>query len=200
MKQITPFPGGPEGHRKTLRAQFLIQMHQLVPWATLCALIEPYCREGLKKQPAVGLERMLRIVLLKQWFSLSDGAVEEALHDSVAMREFVGLDLNRDSVPDQNAIWRFRLVLEHGGLERQLFAAVSQHLKAAGLKLSIGTLVEANLISEPNWIQRKDLLRNPRRFPLAIELSSVPESHATPASVVTWPRSAPSGPPEPGAL
>jgi IS5 family transposase len=52
-------------------------------------------------RPPVGVERMLRIYLLQQWFSLSDPAVEEALYDSPAMRGFVGIDLDRDPVPDE---------------------------------------------------------------------------------------------------
>jgi IS5 family transposase len=90
---------------------------------------------------------MLRIYYLQQWFNLSDTAAEEALYDSVAMREFVDIDLGREPVPDQNTIWRFRLLLEHRGLVRQLFAAVSQQLKAAGLKLSVGSIVDASIIS-----------------------------------------------------
>jgi IS5 family transposase len=167
MKQLTSYPIGSETRRRTTRrAQFLLQMHQIVPWATLCTLIEPHCRAGLKNPPAMGVERMLRIYLLKQWFSLSDAAVEEALYDSVAMREFVGLDLNRESVPDQNALWRFRLLLEHRGLGRQLYAAVSQHLRAAGFEISMGTLVEASIRSASHWIERKDLPRDRRQHPL----------------------------------
>jgi len=110
----------------------------------------------LTRQPAVGIERMLRIYHLQQWFNLSDAAAEEALYDSVAMREFVGIDLGREPVPDHNTIWRFRLLLEHRGLGRQLFAAVSQQLRAAGLKLSLGTIVDASIISAPSWIQMKE--------------------------------------------
>lgn len=161
MKQTTLVSTGFERHRKTThRAQFLVQMHQVVPWVALCALIEPHCREGLKSPSSVGLEKMLRIYLLQQWFNLSDAAAEEALYDSVAMREFVGIDLGREPAPDQTTIWRFRLLLEHRGLGRQLFIAVSQHLKAAGLKLSTGTIVDASIISAPSWIQRCDPSRD----------------------------------------
>jgi len=41
----------------------------------------------------VGVERMLRIYFLQQWFNLSDPAVEEALYDSAVMRQFVGIAL-----------------------------------------------------------------------------------------------------------
>ena len=164
MKQTTLVSTGFERRRKTThRAQFLMQMHQVVPWRSLCALIEPHCREGLMRPPAVGLERMLRIYYLQQWFNLSDSAVEEALYDSVAMREFVDIDLGREPVPDQNTIWRFRLLLEHRGLGRPLFAAVSQQLRAAGLRLSVGTIVDASIISAPSWIQMKERPRELQR-------------------------------------
>ncbi len=149
----------------------------------LCALIEPYCRAGLKEPLPLGVKRMLRIILLKQWFSLSDTAVEEALYDSEAMREFVGIDVSRDAIPDQNTIWRFRLVLDHGELERRLFAAASQHLKHAGCKISMGTLVQASLFSEPHWMERKNLPHDPRCLTPALEPSVVLKSRATPAAV-----------------
>jgi transposase, IS5 family len=166
MKQKTLVSTGFDRHRKTThRAQFLVQMHQVVPWTRLCALIEPHCREGLTRPPALGIERMLRIYYLQQWFNLPDAAAEEALYDSVAMREFVGIDLCREPVPDQNTVWRFRLLLEHRGLGPQLFAAVSQQLRAAGLKLSVGTIVDASVISAPSWMQMKERPRDRQRHP-----------------------------------
>jgi IS5 family transposase len=157
MKQITPAASmGFERHRKsTHRAQFLAQMHQVVPWATLCAVIEPHCRQGLTRPSAVRLEQMLRIYCLQHWFSLPDAAAEHALYDSVAMREFVAIDLGREPVPDVNTIRRFRLLLVHHGLGRQILAAVSQPLRAAGLKLSIGTIVDPRIVSAPRWTRMK---------------------------------------------
>jgi IS5 family transposase len=179
MTQKTMVSTDFERYRKTThRAQFLVQMHQVVPWAVLCELIEPHCREGLKSPPSMGVEKMLRVYFLQQWFNLSDVAAEEALYDSVAMREFVGIDLGSEAAPDQTAIWRFRLLLEHRGVGRQLFTAVGQHLRAAGLKLSMGTIVDASIISAPSWIQRKDLAREPQRHqPLPIEPRAMPKSH-----------------------
>ena len=74
--------------KKTRRALFLDEMEQVVPWGKLCSLIEPYYpKAGNGRQP-VGMERMLRIYFLQQWFNLSDPAVEEALYDSLVMRAF----------------------------------------------------------------------------------------------------------------
>src|SRR5271165_3889907 len=84
--------------KKTRRALFLEEMEQVVPWAELCALIEPFYPKAGNGRPPVGVERMLRIYFLQQWFNLSDPAVEEALYDSAVMRGFVGIDLGQEAI------------------------------------------------------------------------------------------------------
>ncbi len=78
--------------KKTKRALFLEEMEQVVPWGELCGLIEPYYPKAGNGRPPVGVERMLRIYFLQQWFNLSDPGVEEALYDSVVLRQFAGVD------------------------------------------------------------------------------------------------------------
>ena len=72
-------------------------------------------------RPPVGVERMLRIYFLQQWFNLSDPAVEEALYDSARMRQFVGIDLGAEPVPDETTVCKFRHLLEEHGLGEQMF-------------------------------------------------------------------------------
>ena len=100
----------------------------VVPWSDLCALIEPfYPKPGNGRRP-IGLERMLRIYFLQQWFNLSDPGAEEALYDSITMRRFAGIDLGREPVPDETTICNFRHMLERHDLGRRLFEAVHEHL------------------------------------------------------------------------
>ncbi|EQD74111.1 transposase IS4 family protein [mine drainage metagenome] len=143
---------GFEQYRKaTRRDVFLAEMDQVVPWAALCAVIRQHYPKdpaaGAGGRRAVGLERMLRIHFLQQWYALSDPAVEEALYDSAAMRRFVGIDLGREGAPDETTVCKFRHLLEKHGLAEQLFAAVSEHLKRHGMKLSQGTIVDATIIA-----------------------------------------------------
>src|ERR1039458_9419551 len=101
-KQETFAEAGFEKYRKpTRREEFLAQMNTVMPWEKLNALIEPAypAGDGAGRPPA-GLERMLRIHFLQHWFNLSDPAVEEALYDSRARREFVGIDLGRAPARD----------------------------------------------------------------------------------------------------
>ncbi len=73
--------------RKTRRAIFLEEMEPVVPRRELCRPVEPHYPKPGNGRPAVGVERMLRIYFLQQWFNLSDPAVEEALYDSAVMRQ-----------------------------------------------------------------------------------------------------------------
>jgi hypothetical protein len=93
MKQLTLATTGFERYAKTTRRPaFLAEMERVVPWSALCVPIEPVYPKPGNGRPPVRVERMLRIYFLQHWFNLSDPAVEEALHDSVAMRRFVGID------------------------------------------------------------------------------------------------------------
>jgi IS5 family transposase len=148
--------------KRTRRDVFLSQMDQVVPWAKLCALVEPFYPKGEGAgRPTVGLERMLRIYFLQQWFNLSDPAVEEALYDSASMRQFVGIDLGREAAPDETTVCKFRHLLEKHRLGKAIFAEVNAHLKSQGMKLSTGTIVDASIINAPTSTKNKDRQRDP---------------------------------------
>ena len=106
--------------KQTRREQFLAEMEQVLPWAALQTLIRPhYYRETERGpgHPPIGLERMLRMYLLQQWYSLGDEALEDAVYDSHAFRHFLGIDLSRESVPDATTLLGFRHLLEAKGLQ-----------------------------------------------------------------------------------
>src|SRR6202795_926564 len=126
MKQRTlaMMTGFEQYRKKTRRAIFLEEMEQVVPWRGLCALVEPCYPQAGNGRPPVGVERMLRIYFLQQWFNLSDPGVEEALYDSAAMRRFVGIDLGREPVPEETTVCKFRHLLERHGLGERLFERV----------------------------------------------------------------------------
>ena len=113
----------------TRRERFLAEMDAVIPWARLVALIEPhYPKAGRGRQP-LGIEKMLRIYFLQQWFNLSDPQAEESLYDSEAMRRFVGVELSEDVIPDETTVLRFRHLLE-------------EHLRHPALPLSKDPFLE----------------------------------------------------------
>ena len=147
--------------KKTRRAQFLEEMEQVVPWAKLCALIEPHYPKVGGGRPPVGVERMLRIYFLQQWFNLSDPGVEEALYDSVVMRDFVGIDLGREPVPDETTVCKFRHLLEEHGLGGEMLETVNLHLQSRGVRITTGTIVDATIIHAPSSTKNREEKRDP---------------------------------------
>ena len=87
--------------KRTRREKFLGEMERIVPWARLIAVIEPlYPSSGRVGRQPIGVTTMLRMYCLQQRYGVADEALEDALYDSQALRDFVGIDLSRQSVPD----------------------------------------------------------------------------------------------------
>ena len=150
--------------KKTRRATFLEELEQVVPWSELCSLVEPhYPKAGNGRRP-VGIERMLRIYFLQQWFSLSDPAVEEALYDSPLMRHFAQIDLGNEPVPDETTVCKFRHMLEAHELGSAILETVNLHLEGRGIKITTGTIVDATIIHAPSSTKNREQKRDPDMY------------------------------------
>ena len=147
--------------RRTRKREFLEEMDRVVPWSALVALIEPHMPVGERGRPRFPAEPMLRIHFMQQWFTLSDPAMEEALHDVPLFREFAGLGGWSDHLPDESTILRFRHLLEKEKLAPKIFEAVNQVLRDKGLMLRAGTVVDATLISAPSSTKNASGERDP---------------------------------------
>lgn len=162
MKQQSLTDGFEKYRKATRKEQFLKEMETIIPWQGLVEAIEPFYPkpEGAGRRP-IGIERMLRIYFLQHWFNLSDPAAEEALYDSRAMRQFVGVDLGNEPAPDETTICKFRHLMERHNLGDQLFYLVNQYLQENGLKVNRGTIVDASIISAPSSTKNKKKQRDP---------------------------------------
>ena len=149
---LAPMSGFELKTRRTRKRVFLSEMQQVVPWADLVAIIAPYAPTPGPKggRPPFAVETMLRIHFLQQWFGLSDPAMEEALYDVPLYREFAGLDVGVDRLPDESTILRFRHLLEAHGLSTRLFDHINTLLAERGLLLKAGTAVDATIIAAPS--------------------------------------------------
>ena len=151
--------------KQTRRERFLAEMEAVVPWARLCALIEPKYPKGSRGsggRPPLPLERMLRVYFLQQWYNLSDPAAEEALYDSESMRRFARVFCDEDVIPDESSILRFRRLLEEHQLTEALLAEVNTHLCEAGLLVGKGTIVDATIVNAPSSTKNASGERDPQ--------------------------------------
>jgi transposase, IS5 family len=147
--------------KPTRRDKFLAEMEEVVPWARLVQRLQPLYPKGERGRPPIGLERMLRVYFVQQWYGLADEAVEDAFYDSQALRGFAGIDLNRDPVPDATTVLRFRHWLEQHELTKALFDEVGVMLAERGLLMRQGTIVDATIIAAPASTKNKAKARDP---------------------------------------
>ena len=132
-----------------------------MPWARLVEIIRPYYPTGQRGRPPVGLERMLRIYFLQQWYGLADEALEDAIYDSQAMRGFTGINLGVEAVPDATTLLNFRHLLEEHELTARILAEVNALLGERQLLLRVGTLVDATIIAAPSSTKNRAGARDP---------------------------------------
>jgi len=146
---------------QTRREKFLGEMERIVPWARLMAVVEPlYPTSGRVGRQPTGLAKMLRMYCLQQWYGLADEALEDALYDSQALRDFVGIDLSRESVPDATTLLKFRWLLNDNNLTKALFDEINAHLGEKGLLMRAGTIVDATIIAAPSSTKNEDKARD----------------------------------------
>jgi IS5 family transposase len=162
MKQIS-FAEAEFGLKKkvTRREKFLAEMEQVVPWSRLLAVVEPCYPTGDVGRPRLGLEKMLRLYFVQQWYGLADEATEDAVYDSHALRKFLSIDLARERVPDATSLLGFRHLLERNGLTRRLLDEVNAHLAERGVLMREGTIVDATIIAAPPSTKNKEQARDP---------------------------------------
>lgn len=147
--------------KKTRKREFLEEMERVVPWKILVRIVEPHYPKAKTGRPPFGIETMLRIHYLQQWFAPSDPAMEEALHDMPVFREFARLDEGVVRLPDETTILRFRHLLEKHDLAVDMLRVVNDLLQAKGLMMKKGTVVDATLIAAPSSTKNASGERDP---------------------------------------
>ena len=84
--------------------KFLQLVKTMVPWENWVEIIESVYSKVERGCPPMGAEKMLRMYLLQIWFNLSDELIEDSLYDIQPMRQFVGINLLTENVPDATTL------------------------------------------------------------------------------------------------
>jgi IS5 family transposase len=129
-----------------------------IPWAQLAESVKDVFVEGDAAKggaPHWPLVTMLKVMLMQKWFGLSDPMAEEMLKDRISFRQFVGLSFD-DKTPDHSTISVFRKRLREHGHGSTLFDKTLSILRARGLVMQEGTLIDATIIEAPLGGKRAD--------------------------------------------
>lgn len=147
--------------RRTKREEFLDLMDGIIPWKEWEEIIRPYYYKNTRGRRAKDIETMLRMYLMQNWFNLSDEGIEDAIYDSYAMKKFLKIDFNEESVPDATTLLKFRHMLEQNLIGAKIFVDVKRRLDSVGLMMHGGTIVDATIVEAPSSTKNQDRERDP---------------------------------------
>ncbi len=145
---------------RTKKKEFMEQIERIVPWVEWITLVKPCYYKGERWNMPYELELMLRIYLIQNLYDLADEATVAEVVDSRAFSDFCGVE-SSNQVPDGDTLGRFRNLLIKNGLQERLFAQVVEMLKAKGMILKKGTIVDSTIISAPSSIKNAEKKRDP---------------------------------------
>lgn len=136
---------------------FFAQCLREIPFDQLAASVADIFKEERPKggAPHWPVEMMLKVLFLQKVFGLSDPVTEEMLKDRISFRRFLGLSFD-DKTPDHSTISVFRKRLRDRGHGSTLFDKTLEILRARGMVLNNGTLIDATIIEAPLGGRRED--------------------------------------------
>lgn len=147
MSRVAPWPVDLSKNRTPAnrgRADHVLQeIDRLVDWSEVEALLAvlPVNTAVRPRYPALLL---LKVLLLQQWYDLSDPATEGAVNDRQSFANFVGLPAGAPS-PSYSTINRFKAALSQRGVLERILDLVTAQLAKRGYAVRTGVMVDAKL-------------------------------------------------------
>lgn len=137
------------GHRK-VKQTFFLQIDQIIDWNAIRGLIEIAYTKGncSTGRPSYDSLVLFKTELLRTWYGLSDGEVEDQVNDRLSFSRFVGLGLD-NCAPDSTTVCRFRNILVEADLYDNVLQEINRQLELAGVLVKRGAIVDASITDSP---------------------------------------------------
>ena len=136
--------------RRKVKSEFFNQINSVIDWHPLRALIEPCLGKGLSTtgRPCYDCMVLFRMELMRVWYGLSDGEIEEQVNDRLSFCRFAGLGMD-DAVPDSTTLCRFRNALVKSEVYDRLLSEVNRQLASRHVMVTTGVIVDASVTDSP---------------------------------------------------
>jgi IS5 family transposase len=124
----------------------LAKADQLVNWEAFRPIITDLYRNDseLGGRPNADEVVMVKLLVVQQWYGLSDEETEREAVDRLSFRRFLGYP---DRVPDSTTIWLFRDRLSKTGKDNLIWAELQRQLDEKGLRVRKGVAQDASFIT-----------------------------------------------------
>ncbi len=123
----------------------LSQISNLIDWLPIRRILDEMYDNKSEKggRPNCDVILMFKILILQQWYGLSDLEIERQMADRISFMSFLGFP---DMFPDSRTIWLFRERMANAGKDEVVWAELQRQLDAMGLQVKHGTIQDATFI------------------------------------------------------
>lgn len=129
----------------------LKRLNEVIDWEIFRQPIEEVFKKepkGKGGRPPFDRVMMFKILILQDYYNLSDAQTEFQIKDRLSFMQFLGLNIG-DKVPDEKTIWHFRETLSKSGIEKKLFELFNQELTKHNIMTKKGAIVDATFVEVP---------------------------------------------------
>jgi IS5 family transposase len=137
------------GQRK-VKQTFFSQIDKIIDWNPIRSIIEQAYTKGYKStgRPSYDSLVLFKTELLRTWYGLSDGEVEDQVNDRLSFSRFVGLGME-DTAPDSTTVCRFRNILVEAKIYDTVLNEINRQLEMKGVIVKRGAIVDASITDTP---------------------------------------------------
>ena len=123
----------------------LSQVSDMIDWVSIRLILEKMYNNKTEKggRPNFDVILMFKILILQQWYGLSDLAVEREMADRISFKAFLGFP---NPFPDSRTIWLFKERMAETGTDEIVWDELQRQLDILGLKVKRGTIQDATFI------------------------------------------------------
>lgn len=139
------------------RKDKLRDLNQLIPWEAFrvqLQILEPTERKHRAGRKPIDRIVLLKMLVLKHLYNLSNEDLEYQAHDRESFRRFLGLEGNQE-IPDATTVDKFE---QEKGLIEAIFERFEQFLRDSGYEAKEGQIIDATIVPVP--IQRNSQAEN----------------------------------------
>jgi len=124
----------------------LSEIDSLIDWEVFRPIVAEMYRNKTEKGGRPNIDEGVRrkILVLQQWYGLSDPEVERQVADRISFRKFLGFPEN---IPDYSTVWRFRERLMETGRDKEIWKELQRQLDAQGLRVKKGVIQDVTFIT-----------------------------------------------------
>ena len=117
----------------------LAKIEPLIDWEAFRPIIKGlYDNQGPKGgRPNVDEVVMVKLLVLQEWYGLSDLELERQANDRLSFRRFLGFP---EEIPDATTVWLFRERLAESGRDLMVWAELQRQLDGKGLSVRKGVV------------------------------------------------------------